>query len=46
MLVESPGGKDPLEKEMAAYSSIVGELHGQRSVAGYSPWGRKRVGQD
>ena len=29
---------DPLEKEMATYSSILaGESHGRRSVVGYSP---------
>ena len=27
---------------MATYSSILaGKSHGQRSLAGYSPWGRK-----
>ena len=30
-----------LEEEMATHSSILGEIHGQRSLAGYSPWGRK-----
>ena len=25
---------------------LTGESHGQRSLAGYSPWGCKRVGQD
>ena len=25
---------------------LPGKSHGQRSLAGYSPWGRKRVGQD
>ena len=25
---------------------LPGESHGQRSLAGYSPWGRKRVGHD
>ena len=31
-----------LEKEMAIHSSILaGESHGQRSLAGYSPRGRK-----
>ena len=34
--------EDPLEKGMATHSSILpGESHGQRSLAGYSPWGRK-----
>ena len=32
---------------MATHSSIPAwEIHGQRSLAGYSPWGQKRVGQD
>ena len=32
---------------MATYSSIlVWESHGQKSLAGYSPWGRKRVRDD
>ena len=40
-----PGlGRYPLEKEMAIHSSILAwEIHGQRSLVGYSPWGRKRV---
>ena len=25
---------------------LPGESHGQRSLVGYSPWGRKRVGHD
>ena len=25
---------------------LPGEFHGQRRLAGYSPWGRKRVGYD
>ena len=25
---------------------LPGEFHGQRSLAGYSPWGSKRVGHD
>ena len=40
--VRSWGQEDPLEKEMATYSSILaGEFHGQRSLVGYSPLGRK-----
>ena len=36
------GREDPLEKEMATHSSILtGESHGQRSLVGYSPRGRK-----
>ena len=37
--VRSLGQKDPLEKEMVVF--VPGEFHGQRSLAGYSPWGRK-----
>ena len=33
-----------LEKGMAAHSSILaGDFHGQRSPAGYSPWGCKQL---
>ena len=40
--VQSLGGEGPLEKEMAAHSSIVAwKSHGQRSLAGCSPWGCK-----
>ena len=40
--VQSRGGEDALEKEMATHSSILAwEIHGQRSLAGYSQWGRK-----
>ena len=38
----SLGREDPLEEGMATHSSILpGESHGQRSLAGYSPWGCK-----
>ena len=38
------GQEDPLEKEMATYSSFLpGEFHGQRSLEGYHPWGCKRL---
>jgi len=38
----SLGRKDPLEKGMATRSSILtGEFYGQKSLAGYSLWGRK-----
>ena len=34
--------EDPLEKGMATHSNILPEeSHGQRSLAGYSPWGHK-----
>ena len=37
-LVRSLGREDPREKGMATHSSIwPGEVHGQRSLAGYSP---------
>ena len=40
--VQSLGQEDPLQKGMATHSSIVpGEFHGQRSLAGFGPWGRK-----
>ena len=43
--VRSLGQEDPLEKEMANHSSIPaflpGKSHGQRSLAGYSPWDHK-----
>ena len=36
------GGEDPLEEEMATTPVFLpGEPHGQRSLAGYSPWGHK-----
>ena len=37
------GQEDPLEKEMATHSSILaGKSHGQRRLAGYSPWGSQK----
>ena len=40
--VWSLGQEVPLDKGLATHSSILaGEIHGQRSLAGYSPWGRK-----
>ena len=35
-----PGLDDPLEKGKASHS-VPGELHEQRSLAGYLPWDRK-----
>ena len=35
-----PGQQDPLKEVMATYS-LPGESHGQRSLVGYGPWGRK-----
>ena len=39
--VQSLGWEDPLEKEMATYSSIL--PHGRRSLVGYGPWGCKET---
>ena len=42
--VQSLGQEDPLEKGMATHSSILAwRSLGQRSLAGYSPWGRKML---
>ena len=41
MGVRSLGQEDPLEEGMATHSRFLpGESHGQRSLAGYRPWGR------
>ena len=38
--VQSLGQEDPLEEEMAATPLFLPrEFHGQRSLAGYNPWG-------
>ena len=40
--IQSLSQKDPLEKGMATYFSILSwRIHGQRSLVGYSPWGHK-----
>ena len=41
--VRSLGQEDPLEEEMATHSSVLAwkKSHGQRILAGYSPWGHK-----
>ena len=40
--VQSLGWEDPLGKGMATHSSILAwRIQGQRSLAGYSPWGHK-----
>ena len=42
--VRSLDMEDPLEKEMATILVFLpGESHGQRSLAGYSPWGCKEL---
>ena len=41
------GQEDPLEDKTATHSSILTwEIPMMRSLAGYSPWGHKRVGHD
>ena len=43
--VRSLGWEGPLEKGMATHPSVLAwEIHGQRSLMRYSPWGHKRVG--
>ena len=39
MWVPSLGWEDPLEEGILQYSFLENP-HGQRSLAGYSPWGR------
>ena len=40
--VQSLGQEDPLEEGMATYSVFLPrKSHGERSLAGFSPWGRK-----
>ena len=47
MWVRSLGREDPLEKEMLhTLEFLPGKSQGQRSLVGYSPWGRKRVRHD
>ena len=43
--VRSLSQEDTLEEGMATQSSILvpGESYGQRSLAGYNPWGRKEL---
>jgi len=42
--VQSLGQEDSLEKGITTYSSILlGEFHGERSLAGYSPWDHKKL---
>ena len=43
MWVLSLGSKDPLEKELAAHSSILAWKKSQRSLMCYSPWGHKEL---
>ena len=40
--IQTLGGEDSLEKEMATHSSILAWIiPGQRRLAGYSPWCHK-----
>ena len=42
MRVQFLSWEDPLEEGLATHSSILpGESHGQRSLVGYRPWGRR-----
>ena len=44
MQVRSLGQEDTLKEEMATHPSILAwEIHGQRSLMGYSPWGCKEL---
>ena len=44
MQVQTLGCEDPLEEEMATHSVFLpGESQGQRSLTGYSLWGRKEL---
>ena len=43
MRVRSLGWEDSLKESMATPVFLAGESHGQRSLAGYSPWGRKEL---
>ena len=45
--VQSLGQKDALEKELATHSNILAcEIPWTESLAGYSPWGCRRVGHN
>ena len=47
MQIPSLGWEDPLEKgRQPTRIFLPGEFHGQRSLVGYSPEGRKRVGHN
>ena len=45
--VQSLGWEDPLRRKWQRTPVFLpGKSHGQRSLAGYSPWGRKRLRHD
>ena len=42
--VRSLGQEDPLEEEMTTTLVFLpGKSHGQKSLAGYSPWGHREL---
>ena len=41
MQVQSLSQEDPLEEGILTPVTLPGESHGQRSLAGYGPWGHK-----
>ena len=42
--VQSLGQEDPWEREwLPTPVFLLGKFHGQRRLAGYSPWGRKEL---
>ena len=41
--IRSLGGDDPLKEEMAPVLFLPGKFHAQRSLASYSPQGRKEL---
>ena len=41
--VWSLGLEDPLEEEIATPIFLLGKFHGQQSLEGYSPGGRKQL---
>ena len=45
--IQPLGREDPWRRKWQSTPVFLpGKSHGQRSLAGYSPWGRKRVGHD
>ena len=45
--VQPLGREDSLKEERATHPVFLpGKVHGQRSLAGYRPWGLERVGPD
>ena len=42
--VQSLGQEDsPREEKISTLALLHGEFHGQKSLVGYSPWGRKEL---